>query len=424
MCTHPCPTRSSLECPNGEICFGGTTCDSEFSNEFFVDYSSGSCFKDAAPCPDEAFTCEKVPPPIRTYTSIEECCEQGQSWVDFGFCTSRSIGGYTNGWVVDYMAEKCVKDCDPSLGPPCSDPEHDDQSAPIFTTVRECCDTSLGWVDADACESTSDNDEPVGEFSNQFFVNYPTGSCFKDAEPCPGEGFTCEKVPPPVDVYESVEECCKQGQSWVDFGFCTSRSVGGFTNGWVVDYGLQKCIKDCDPAMGPPCGTSVHDDQSAPIFDTALQCCQTSLSWVDIDSCMSVTSTDPGGNQGGSDGSDKFFADYDSGSCFQDADPCPEDPVTCAHAPPPVQLYDSIEQCCSQGQSWVNLEFCTSRSVSEFTNGWVVNYGQVKCVKDCDPSAGPPCAAHDDKGLQIFATAEKCCHTTLSWVPVHDCVSA
>ena len=129
-----------------------------------------------------------------------------------------------------------MKDCDPSLGPPCSDPEHDDQSAPIFDTSQECCDTSLGWVDADACASTS-----VSGFSNKFFVDYPTGSCFKDAPPCPGEGFTCEKVPPPVDVYDSIEECCQQGQSWVNLDFCTSRSNGRFTNGWVVDYGKSKC---------------------------------------------------------------------------------------------------------------------------------------------------------------------------------------
>ena len=129
-----------------------------------------------------------------------------------------------------------MKDCDPSLGPPCSDSEHDDQSAPIFTTSQECCDTSLGWVDVDACASTSE-----GGFSNKFFVDYPTGSCFKDASQCPGEGFTCEKVPPSVDVYESIEECCEQGQSWVNLGFCTSRSVGNFTNGWIVDYGAAKC---------------------------------------------------------------------------------------------------------------------------------------------------------------------------------------
>lgn len=51
MCTHPCPTSSSLECPNGETCFGVATCANsmKFSNKFLVDYSTGSCFKDAAP---------------------------------------------------------------------------------------------------------------------------------------------------------------------------------------------------------------------------------------------------------------------------------------------------------------------------------------------------------------------------------------
>merc|ERR1712176_16876 len=309
-------------------------------------------------------------------------------------------------------------------------------------TAQECCDTSLGWVDADECASVSDRDQPEG-FSGQFFVDYGTGSCFKDAPPCPDEDFTCEKVPPPVDVYESIDECCKEGQSWVDFGFCTSRSVGDYTNGWVVDYRAEKCMKDCDPALGPPCSNSEHNDQSAPIFDTAKDCCDTSLSWVDADVCTSLScsrgpaptstssssssaislSSSTSSSADGTGRSGKYFADYNSGSCFKDAAPCAEDPVTCAEAPPPVQLYDSIADCCKRGQSWINFDFCTSRSVGEYTNGWVVSYNKVKCVKDCDPSDGPPCAAHGDGGLEIFTTARECCHATLSWVLLEDCMA-
>jgi len=391
-----------------------------------------------------------------------------------------------------------MKDCDPALGPPCSNSEHNDQSAPIFDTAKDCCDTSLSWVDADVCtslsgsrgpaptstssssssaislsSSTSSSADGTGRqpegYSGQFFVDYRTGSCFKDAPPCPDEDFTCEKVPPPVDVYESIDECCKEGQSWVDFGFCTSRSVGDYTNGWVVDYRAEKCMKDCDPALGPPCSNSEHNDQSAPIFDTAKDCCDTSLSWVDADVCTSLSgsrgpaptstssssssaislssstssSEDGTGRSGtfsssssaislssstsssadGTGRSGKYFADYNSGSCFKDAAPCAEDPVTCAEAPPPVQLYDSIADCCKRGQSWINFDFCTSRSVGEYTNGWVVSYNKVKCVKDCDPSDGPPCAAHGDGGLEIFRTAQECCHATLSWVLLEDCIA-
>lgn len=91
---------------------------------------------------------------------------------------------------------------------------------------------------------------------------------------------------------------------------------------------------DCSPALGPPCFHSEHNDQSAPIFNTAKDCCGTSLSWVNADSCMSVF----GSCQDGIERSEKYFADYNSGSCFKDAAPCAEDSVTCAEVPPTVKF--------------------------------------------------------------------------------------
>jgi len=123
--------------------------DSEPSNKFYADYSSGSCMKDCEPGP---FGCAIVPPPVVLYDTIELCCAMGQSWIDFGYCTSRSVGDYTNGWVVDYSIEKCVKDCNPDDGPPCARTEHSDGSAPIYASVEECC-ARLDWIDANICAS-------------------------------------------------------------------------------------------------------------------------------------------------------------------------------------------------------------------------------------------------------------------------------
>ena len=74
------------------------------SNEFFVDYSSSSCLKDCEPGP---FGCMLVPPPVALYDSIAACCSVSMWWVDYSYCTSRSVGNYTNGWTVDFQNEKC-----------------------------------------------------------------------------------------------------------------------------------------------------------------------------------------------------------------------------------------------------------------------------------------------------------------------------
>jgi len=243
-------------------------------------------------CEPGPFGCAIVPPPIALYDTIEACCAVGQSWVNFDYCTSRSVGEYSNGWVVDYKHEKCAKDCNPDEGPHCSDPGHNDLSATIFVTPQECCGALLGWVDLDSCVAYSENDESGNggegslEPSNKFFADYQSGSCLQECEPGP---FGCAIVPPPIALYDTIEACCAVGQSWVNFDYCTSRSVGEYSNGWVVDYKHEKCAKDCNPDEGPHCSDPGHNDLSSAIFPTPKECCGALLGWIDLGSCVAVS---------------------------------------------------------------------------------------------------------------------------------------
>ena len=133
-----------------------------------------------------------------------------------------------------------VKDCDPSNGSPCSNPEHQDTTADIFSSAEDCCQGMLNWVDLNLCTADSNSEAYSGQHSNQYFADFDSGSCLKDCEPGP---FGCASVPPPIAVYETVEACCDMAQNWVDTKYCLSRSNGTYSDGWVVSYDDEKCGK-------------------------------------------------------------------------------------------------------------------------------------------------------------------------------------
>jgi len=183
---------------------------------FFADYASSSCLKDCEPGP---FGCMLVPPPVTLYDSIAACCSVGVSWVDFRYCTSRSVGNYTNGWIVDIQNEKCTKDCDPTWGPPCHEVDKEDIPTHIYDTVDTCCG-KLDWIDTSVCVSVSEEsptrikhvNEQVLEVAHQqnpdTGMYYPdwafhSGTCLEDGN----EPFHM-KTNPNVWLFKSLEECC------------------------------------------------------------------------------------------------------------------------------------------------------------------------------------------------------------------------
>ena len=132
-----------------------------------------------------------------------------------------------------------AKDCDPTNGLPCYEIGSGDTSAPIYDTVDACCGR-LNWISTTACISASENSFTGSPAlpSNQFFVDYSSSSCLQDCDP---GSVGCAMVPPSVALYDSIDTCCSVGIWWVDYRYCTSRSAGNYTNGWVVDFQNDKC---------------------------------------------------------------------------------------------------------------------------------------------------------------------------------------
>ena len=108
----------------------------------------------------------------------------------------------------------------------------------LFASREECCARFFGWA-FEECAAGASSGSPA-LLSNQFFADYSSSSCLQDCEPGP---FGCAVVPPPVALYDSIDACCSMGMGWVDYRYCTSRSTGSYTDGWVVDFLNDKCSK-------------------------------------------------------------------------------------------------------------------------------------------------------------------------------------
>ena len=138
--------------------------------------------------------------------------------------------------VLPWLSSSPVKDCNPADGPPCSQTEHKDLSIPIYDTLEKCCDR-LNWIDIDVCTSFSEGR------SRGFFADPSSGSCLQECDP--GASDCASSVPPPLNLYDSIDACCSEGQWWVEYKYCTSRSVGEYSEGWLVDFQNEKCGMSC-----------------------------------------------------------------------------------------------------------------------------------------------------------------------------------
>ena len=133
---------------------------------------------------------------------------------------------------------------------------------------------------------------------------------------------------------------------------------------WYPDFGSNLCKNDGQEETY----MKRYDDYQ---FDTQAECCEVYFGHVLDNNCVNYTTPIL----------ELYFADYATGRCFQDCDPALDG---CALVPPPVNVYPSIEVCCSDGLSWVEDSYCTSRSNNQYTNGWVVDFTSEKCSKSCE----------------------------------------
>ena len=110
--------------------------------------------------------------------------------------------------------------------------------------------------------------------------------------------------------------------------------------------------------------------------------------------------------------SSKYWADK-SGRCYQDSVNPTEDLS--------AELYDSIEDCCAGGVSWLSPAKCLAASEVDVSglgsNSFYIQ--NEKCVQDCEGAA--PCGGLAERWDTKFDSRDECC-AELPWIARRDCV--
>merc|ERR1712232_695147 len=113
------------------------------------------------------------------------------------------------------------------------------------------------------------------------------------------------------------------------------------------------------------------------MYNSALECCEASLSYLGSSNCASISET--GGNN--NSGSGKWYAATSDIICMKDCDPIAANDELCGGIVSYRTLYASELECCTNKFGWYSSELCVAKSVGNYTNKFYADYAKgQKCA--------------------------------------------
>lgn len=177
---------------------------------------------------------------------------------------------------VDYENARCVADC--STDTPGCGGIIATASVALFPDVATCCSNKLSYINPAMCAS---NSNPSSTGTGLYYANTAESICVEDTDG--------SRAPSNAVLFGDIEDCC-EALPWVASAYCASRSDATLSGAWFVDYANEVCVQDCD--SGVTCGNLT--DPSTSLFETALGCCSSKLSYLNAAECAAYSEgTDP-----------------------------------------------------------------------------------------------------------------------------------
>ncbi|KAK1733670.1 zinc-dependent metalloprotease (family M12A) [Skeletonema marinoi] len=209
-----------------------------------------------------------TPQPTSTPTEDNIIMYSGQFYVD---------------WAVD--GGRCVQDCD---GPrPCGGKKDPWEAG--FSSESVCCST-MSYRPYSQCTykvSTpapiTPHTAPAGSPTKQP-TNKPTTPV--DTRWYPGASKCMNDGQAPSwqhNKYSSQSTCCKSHFNWGYNGCMGIKEVG--SGKWYINWGLSKCVKDCEKSQGGSCGGLVPGSWIL-THSSASACCTAHMSFASIAECQ------------------------------------------------------------------------------------------------------------------------------------------
>jgi len=221
-------------------------------------------------------------------------------------------------------------------------------------------------------------------------------------------------------IYDEIIPCCERYYNW-DKASCISKSGGAAsdaaTNKWYVSHEDEVCQQDCLGENGGSCGGLVPSWKV--LYDTPASCCENTLSWIAPAFCEATS------NSTTFSGTEKWYADYQHEKCVQDC--ATSTSATCGGLlmSASVDLFDTVDSCCSGKLGWVGSESCQAESTntalsSSGSSKYYASQKLQRCVQDCVGSA--PCGGLAESWDEVFTSSSQCCQQKLWWLERSACI--
>jgi len=365
---------------------------------------------------------------LNSYTepTLDGCCVKYFKW-NYNACMNDTIVG-SGDWYVNYEDKKCVQDCASATSPSgCT--YFGGLATPtetLYTDALSCCESKLAYIASGLCQANSMDMVYAG--SELWRPDYENSRCVQDCEvsntTCVLPGGIVEDSA--TSLYADAATCCSTGLSYLSSELCEANSdpTSTGTGKYFQDAENGMCKMDEDDATCPVGYTCERaTSNSGTLYETEAKCCE-SMPWLSSDLCVALTSGVP---------SEQWFvADIQDEGCVQDCN------AVEAAVPEPwcgtitnvaTKTYASITECCSKQLSWIDSARCNATSLGGTIVGsaewYVADYSTGKCVQDCD-AVGTPVTCLQPGGLaesstELFADAEACCESRLSYLNVGLC---
>ena len=197
---------------------------------------------------------------------------------------------------------------------------------------------------------------------------------------------------PTMYMFNTKADCCSEHYGWSEdcMGSGSSSSGGKYYADWLGD---DTCKND---GSAP---SYMVSNPSMWLHDTLADCCAKNYNWK-LDECMGTSETASSG---------LFYPDW-SGSnegCLNDG----SEPAYML-ANPTMWMFDTLAACCERHYTY-NLSACTGEAASSGTAKFYMDWGNNKCVQDCEGAA--PCGGLAESWDQKYDTQDECCAEKMSW---------
>jgi len=324
----------------------------------------------------------------------------------------QTITDYTSVWYPDWdgRTDTCLNDANP--------PTLFKQQENYFESTKDaCCDRYYGWRAADCKGDIALNITGT----NKFYPEWGTSAhkCARDCATSSGNP-SCGGIlgsGTGQSTYDTATQCCNARFTYLEKDYCIAVSNGEGWDGtkkYYIEYTENMCVQDCDGSA--PCGGIITDSWVG-LYDTIEDCCSNTLPSLDPAYC--AAQSNPNITE-----TNKWFVE--GSVCKKD---CAGTGDECASPSAWDKLFDDAEDCCQAKLSWVQKDFCKTRSdpatygdaAGAYTNMWYVDYDSKACKKDCG-SSDPACGKLDAT-TQLYATAADCCSAKLGWIDSDTCAT-